>query len=319
MKQAIKFIFKPRLRAVILTLLLSGNILAQPDTLSFLHITDTHIISDLDFYHPGIAERRNHYGQGIIPLQQFIATVPKETNCDFITLTGDMIDFFEGQESDGEMLDFQIERFSRYIDECQVPIFMTLGNHDIVSYGWQDDKGVWSQKIAGRAQAAWSRNIECFRDGTYYSRQYEVSGNKYRLIFLYNGYNSFNPEEGIITPFPGRQQLHWLEYQIQQAEDDTEIIFMHIPIRRALKGEKPFSELYTVLAKYPSVKLIVAGHNHINAIQELPSAGNTKITQVQTGAFGRSIENWRLIKLTGDQILVSFPGRTEKEISIPAK
>lgn len=313
----VKFMFKLKLCAVSLVLFLSGNILAQPDTLSFLHITDTHIISDLGFYHPGIEEDRNHYGQGNEPLKHFLHTMPEKTNCDFVAITGDLIDFFEAQTGDGKMLDFQAEQFARLIDGSPVPVFATLGNHDIAAYSWPENKRVSSQKMVGRARTAWSKNLKCFKNGTYYSRLYEVGGKKFRLIFLDNGYNSFPPEENIKTPYIDKPQLHWLEDQIRQSEDDTEIIFFHIPVVPANSGDEPACELYSVLAKYPSSKMVLAGHNHKNAIRNFSSAENKRITQVQTGAFGRSVENWRLIRLTEDNILVSFPGKTDTEIEIP--
>jgi 3',5'-cyclic AMP phosphodiesterase CpdA len=313
----IEFLFNLKLCTVSLGLFLSGNILAQPDTLSFLHITDTHIISNLGFYHPGIAEGRKHYGQGNEPLKHFLHTMPEKTSCDFVALTGDMIDFFEAQTGDGKMLDFQAEQFVRLIDDSPVPVFATLGNHDIAAYSWPENKKVSSQKMVGRARTTWSKNLECFKNGTYYSRLHEVGGRKYRLIFLDNGYSSFLPEEGIETPYIDKPQLHWLEDQIQQSEDDTEIIFMHIPVISANNEDEPACELYSVLEKYPSSRMILAGHNHKNAIRDFYSVENKKITQVQTDAFGRNVENWRLISLTNNKILVSFPGNKDTEIEIP--
>jgi 3',5'-cyclic AMP phosphodiesterase CpdA len=312
----IKFLFKLKLCAVSLGLFLSGNILAQTDTLSFLHITDTHIISDLAFYHPGIVEGRKHYGEGNEPLKHFLQTMPEKTNCDFVAITGDLIDFFEAQTGDGKMLGFQAEQFARLIDGSPVPVFATLGNHDIAAYSWPEDKRESSQTMVERARATWSKNLECFKNGTYYSRLVEVDGKKYRLIFLDNGYNSFLPEEDIVTPYIDKPQLHWLEDQIQQSEDDTEIIFMHIPVVPANREDEPACELYSVLAKYMSPRMILAGHNHKNAIRDFSSVENMKITQVQTGAFGRSVENWRLISLTNNKILVSYPGNKDTEIEI---
>ena len=313
----VKFLFNFKYLTVCLGLFLSENISAQPDTLSFIHITDTHIISDLGFYHPGIKEDRNHYGQGNKPLANFIDVIPQKTNCDFITLTGDMIDFFEAQTSDGEMLDFQVEQFARLIDDCLVPVYLTPGNHDIAAYSWPENKRESSQKMVARARTTWSKNLECFNNGTYYSRLYEVGGNKYRLIFLDNSYNSFLPDDGIETPYIDKPQLHWLEQEISLSEDDTEIIFMHIPVVPANSTEEPDCELFSVLLKYPSSRMILAGHNHKNAIRDFYSDGNHRITQVQTDAFGRSTDNWRLIRLTENKILVSFPGKMDTEIEIP--
>ena len=306
-----------KLLFILFGIFISGIVNAQPDTLSFLHITDTHIISNLDFYHPEIAEGRKHYGQGIEPLKHFLLIGPQKMNFDFVAITGDLIDFFEAETTGGKMLDFQAEQFSRIADCSSVPIFATLGNHDIANYSWKNNERVSSQNIAKLAQAVWSKSLECFKNGTYYSQLYYVGNKRYRLIFLDNGYDSFLPEEKIETPYIDKPQLHWLENQIQQSENDIEIIFMHLPIVPANSNEEPSCELYQILAKYPSPKMIVAGHDHKNAIQYFSFSENKRITQVQTDAFGRSAENWRLIRLTENKILVSFPGSLGTEIEIP--
>ncbi len=312
----IKYLLKLKFWIVLSVLLLAGNGNAQTDTISFLHITDTHIIFNLDFYHPGIEEGRRHYSQGIEPLKQFLQTMPEKTNSDFIALTGDMIDFFEAQTDDGEMLDFQIEQFSRLIDDCMVPVFMTLGNHDIAAYSWPDNRRVSSQLPAERTRAAWIRNISTFKEGTYFSNVINVGATNYRLIFIDNAYNSFSPEENIKAPYIDKPQSHWLEDQIGQSEDDTEIIFMHLPVSSPNDSGEPANEIYSVLSKYPSIKIVLAGHNHINIIRDFSSTGNNRITQVQTDAFGRNPDNWRLIRLTENKILVSFAGKTDTEIEI---
>lgn len=229
----LKFLFKLKLWTVSLVLFLSGNISAQPDTLSFLRITDTYVISDLGFYHTGIEGDRKHYGLGNEPLKHFLHATPEKTNCDFVDITGDLIDFFEAQTGDGKMLDFQADQFVRLTDGSPVPVFATLGNHDIEAYSW------------------------------------------------------------------------------------PEIIFMHIPVVPANSGDEPACELYSVLAKYSSSRMILAGHNHKNAIRGFYSPGNNRITQLQTGALGPSVENWRMICLTENNMLVSFPGKTDTEIEIP--
>jgi len=315
----IKFLLKLKIRILFFILFLSGNITAQPDTLSFLHITDTHIIFNIDFYHPGIADGRIHYSRGIEPLKFFLFTSSEKMNCDFITITGDMIDFFEAEISDEKMLDFQVEQFSRLIDGSFVPVFATLGNHDIAAYSWTDGERGSTQDIAERAKAGWIRNVRCFKNGTYYSRVYEVGDKIYRLIFLDDGFNNFQPEENVEVPFIYKPQIHWLEAQLQQSADDIEIIFMHIPIVPANSSEEPSCELYSVLAKYPSCRMVLAGHNHKNAIRDFYSPQNNRITQVQTDAFGRSADNWRMIHLTENNIMVSFPGKMDSELEISVK
>jgi 3',5'-cyclic AMP phosphodiesterase CpdA len=314
-KQLIHF----RSMGLIIGLLLCGNVFAQQDTLSFLHISDLHLIFNLDSYQPDLAQNRKQYEQGIAPLKQFLQTMPWKTKSNMVIATGDLVDFYEGETPDGGMLDFQAEQFSRLISDCPVPVLLTLGNHDIVAYSWADNQRASTQNVAGEAHAAWTRNVPCFRNGTYYCRIFDVSGTTYRLIFLENGYYTVHQGENIVLPYIERQQLHWLEDQLQQSPDDVEIVFMHLPVTATVAQPMPASELYSFLAKNSSAKLILAGHNHKNAIQSFTSGTDRKITQVQTGAFAQSQDNWRLIKLTKDQILVSFPGKTEIEFKLAVK
>ncbi len=291
---------------------------AQPDTLSFLHVTDLHTIFNLDIYQKSLAQRRGHYGQGVEPLKQFLQTMPLKTNSNMVIATGDLIDFFKGEIPGGEMVGFQVEQFSRVTDECTVPFLLTLGNHELASY--RGDISLASVKTeAGEARAVWIRNISCFKDGTYYSKVVQVGQTTFRFLFLDNGYVAFSPDDNMQMPYVDKAQLHWLEAQLQQSGDDTEIIFMHVPLHSNDPGTEPSCELYRVLSRTPSVKLIFAGHNHQNDITVFQVKGGHAITQVQTGAFARDTRNWRLVRLTDDQIIVSFPGKTEKELVIPTK
>ncbi|MGV8090600.1 MAG: metallophosphoesterase family protein [Mangrovibacterium sp.] len=315
-----KAMFRIRLWGLIIGLFVAGNAPAQTDTLSFLHITDTHVIFNLETYHPGIASGRQHYGQGIVPLKQFLQTMPGKLNSDFVVITGDLVDFYEAETAKGGMLDLQAEQFTRLIGNSPVPVFLTLGNHDLAVYSWQNGKRISSQHVAVRSRATWIRNAGCFKEGTYYSRTYTVGGTTYRLIFLEDGYEDFHPDEKSGIPYLDKAQLYWLETELQQLPDDIEIILMHIPLSVRSVQPGSSSELYSVLEKNPSVKLILAGHNHKNDVTEYNRAENQKMIQVQTGAFGRDADNnWRLVRLTKDQIMISLPGKTENELVIQTK
>ncbi|MGV8136726.1 MAG: metallophosphoesterase family protein [Mangrovibacterium sp.] len=316
----LEILFRIRLWVLIMASFVTGNVTAQEDTLSFLYITDTHVIFNLDHYHPGIVAARQHYGQGLIPLKQFLHTIPGNLDSKFVVVTGDLIDFYEAATTKGDLLDLQTEQFNRQLSDSPVPLFFTLGNHDIAVYGWQNDKMISSQRVAARSRANWIRNADCFKEGTYYSRMYTVGGTIYRLIFLDDGYKVVNSDENDDIPYIDQAQLYWLQTELQQSPDDIEIILMHIPLSAESVQPGSSCDLYPVLAKNPSTKLILAGHNHKNDAAEFEQAENQKLTQVQTGAFGRDpINNWRQIRLTKDQIIVSLPGKVENEFVIQAK
>jgi len=105
----------------------------SPDTISFIHVSDLHFCN-LTGYHPLFASMRQHYGNGSGPLVNFFKTVPDKLSSDFLVVTGDMIDYYEAETASGGMLDTEIEQFVMHLDVCNVPVYLTLGNHDISSY-----------------------------------------------------------------------------------------------------------------------------------------------------------------------------------------
>ncbi|MCG6186933.1 metallophosphoesterase family protein [Maribellus maritimus] len=297
-----------------LIILIRGGLFGQNDTLSFLHITDTHVIFDLDFFQPELAENRSGYKDGVKPLKNFVENMPRKTQSNFVIATGDLVDFFEGENSNGKMLEFQLEQLVQLMGKSQVPFYFTLGNHDIISYSWGEGERISTQNNAEKARAAWIKNASCFSEGTHYSKIFKVGETSFRFIFLDDGYYDFSDEENVLLPYVDTPQLHWLEGQINQSDDDVEIILMHIPLKSNVV--ETGGELFSVLAKYSSVKMILAGHNHKNDIQSFANKEGNEIIQVRTGAFAQDTTSWRQIKLTENNICISLPGSQQKEMQI---
>lgn len=336
----IKFlIMQIRIAAFILFLSLAVfvNAKEKADTVKFVHITDVHICN-LASYHPLFKERRQHYGEGVDPFRSFLKKVPGKTRSDFVIITGDMIDYYEAETPSGELLDTQVEQFVRHLDVSSVPVYMTLGNHDIASY--PEAKSGSHQYNAGEARAAWIRNAPCFRNGTYYSRTFKVDTTTYRLIFLDNGYYSPNrSDEGASQYIIDRYQLLWLDDQLKKSDNDIEIILMHIPLFEPAPEDlsstrnkyfldledtvsvnhtlnmpdKDSFDLFSVLEENSSARLILSGHKHSSVIHDVHFSNDYSLTHVMTGAFARDSRNWRLIQLTGESIIVSYSGDKRKQ------
>jgi len=301
--------FVTRVLALML-LVTSFRVNGQSDTLSFLHITDTHLIFDLEQFHPEIVSRRKHYGFGHKPLMNLLDSVSRSKDLRFVALTGDMIDFHGGTTSQGIFKYYQIEQFSRLIGQYPVTVFLNPGNHDVATYAWGGDKMLSSQRYAGKARAAWIQSAAAFREGTYYSRTLQVGKRQYRLIFLDNGYNSAGELEKSKPPYLDRVQLEWLKEQLNESKEDTEIVLMHIPLGNDMAN----SELYDLLTRHASLKLILAGHEHVNLVRKLGPHG---LTQVQTGAFARNPGERRKVSLTPNSIIITASGSTQREVVIP--
>ncbi len=294
---------------------------AQKDTLCFLHISDLHVIFNQQGYPPAMIEYRKlkQYNQGENRLRNFFLTVPEKTGSDMVIATGDLVDFMEEETMEDKILNIQIPLFSGLLDEYPVPVYLTLGNHDLFSFKWQNDKLTHHQNHSGEARAAWIRNLSCFKKGTYYSMVLKAGTTEYRLIFLDNAFYQFYADDDEYVPYIDKSQEYWLNDQLNQSSDDVEIILMHIPFSDLPDMKKKSGGLYPVLAANPSVRLILAGHHHKNSVETIPSAGEKGIIQVRTGSLVQEPESWRLIRLTEENIIVSSPGSSDFETVIPVK
>ena len=328
-----KFIMKTTRHYLILTLLLFSQfhtMFAQEkkDTLQFVHLSDLHLIFSPEIYNDSfINGRYNYFWKDSNPVKNFFKTTAPSIEADFIAITGDLIDFYEAETNDGRMLATQIEQFKRFTDSItNQTLYLTLGNHDITSY----PKGSYNQNSANMARSSWVKNVPVFSNGTYYSRIYEVGSTTYRLIFLDNSYFSgrTNKEQAdFIIDIP---QLDWLKSQLKESSYDKEIIFMHMPLPSYNSDEQTYdeyiersrtSEFMNIITETDnsSVQVIVAGHRHKNEIHLFDFPDKPSFTQVLTGAFGNSVENWRIIELTESDIIIHEPHLSNDQLKIPLK
>jgi 3',5'-cyclic AMP phosphodiesterase CpdA len=319
-------------RVLILSLLCFSIGFAQSsvDTLKILHISDTHLCN-LDNYQPKFIHARKHYGNGVKPLKTFFNTIPKKQEADAVIITGDIIDFYEAKTPDGEFLATQIEQFYPLFNLCPIPLYMTLGNHDINSY-WIAEADTTKryaqyQLNANKARATWIRNIPCFQNGTYYSRDFRVGTMKYRFIFLDNGYSLRDSARRI-----DKTQLDWLIHKIKDAGNQPIVLFMHVYLPVGDKNgdgtyfkpndpDWPDAEscsqgLLKVLNENTTIKAIFVGHGHKNVIEQIDFPSGHNIVQCETGGFSSDPNNWRIIKFTETNIMISRPGNGQLAMGV---
>jgi 3',5'-cyclic AMP phosphodiesterase CpdA len=313
---------------------LSAKPASKHDTLIFIHVTDPHVCN-LTGLHPFFIEKRQHFGNNISTFPDFLKSVPGKHQADFVVVTGDNIDFYEAETEKGGVLDTQIEQYSGLLDQCNIPVYLTLGNHDIASYSVNPGLAVTASQInAGRARAAWMRNVTCFAKGTYYSRIFKIDTMTFRFIFLDNSYSATSEiSDGVLPFIVDQYQLRWLDEQMKASVSDVEIIFMHIPLPygKAVNNKiltEPISlyslrrksyNLITLLEKNSSASVLITGHKHINLINRYSYPNGGKLTQILTSAFGYDTANWRVIKVTKDNIMIGSPGNSDIEYNIPVR
>lgn len=288
---------------------------AQQDTLSFLHVSDTHLMFNLESYDPRVVHHREEtrgYRYSNDHFKKFMHTIPKESNCDFVVITGDMIDFHDARTPKHNILEYQIEAFADLLDSFHVPIYLTLGNHDIFSYEWGDNKVIPNQLKAGKARATWIHNFDVFREGNYYRRIFQVGKRIYRFIFLDDSFYQFGKEEEVTLPYIDKPQAHWLKAEIEESDDDIEIIFMHIPFTEKSLASSSSNELLSLLSKYPTVKLVLSGHMHRDIRTDIPQENSTLI-QFETNSLANDVSNWRYVQVLEDKITVFSVGSISDE------
>ncbi len=302
-----------------------------PDTLTIVHLTDIHTCN-LTGYHPTIVSQRQYLMKNSDMFSGFIDSAPQRFDADFFVITGDLVDFYEAETATGKIIGTQIEQFADLINDSEIPFFLTLGNHDIATYTVPQTSKFTSEQIrAGEARASWMRNMACFRNGTYYSRIYKVDTLTVRLLFLDNSFIADEDYYDGVQPFIVDQyQLKWLDRQLKASPTDVEIIFTHIPLPSGKKtsssilseplstysSKASYYDLLNLLEKHSSTWAVIAGHTHTNSVNEYVFPDGDKLTQIVTGSFGNDRDNWRIIKITGDKIMVSHPGDTDNEIVI---
>jgi UDP-2,3-diacylglucosamine pyrophosphatase LpxH len=293
------------------------------DTLTVIHITDTHICN-LAGYQPEFAKARHHYGSGSNPLKKFFKNIPRKVNGDMVIVTGDLIDFYEAETEAGPMLATQIEQFASLQNFCPVPLLLTLGNHDITSY-WFEESGSTIrsfQYLAEEARACWTRNFFSFQQGTFYKHTLDVGKISYQLLFLDNGYSLQNGS------FLDKIQLDWLNFQVKSAGQNPVIIFMHkyLPVPDFNRDGVIFSEksqmpvndstcsrgFLKILNENKNIFALFAGHGHKNVVEDIPFPTGHRILETETAAFAQNENNWRLIKFTEKSVMVFVTGEENK-------
>jgi len=269
------------------------------DGITFLHISDTHI-SDYTGAHPKLREWRDRHGETVAHLTNFLATTVREQRPSFVVASGDLIDAYcLDSASGGKEVFGQIELFRSIIAKSPVPFYPGLGNHDIECYRYKEGAtaAVGDQSVKAVTRQAWKTEIGAFHDGTYYSFRQSVGRTGYLFLILDDG------EGGSFDRQYRASQMDWVKRQAVSHPADYLIFMMHIPL-----GKGSFTDdLREAAAGTGRVALALAGHNHIDGLDEIPF-GDRPLRQVRTAALEGGANNWRAIRLCEDHIDITETG-----------
>lgn len=262
-------------------------------SLDFAHISDVHL-ADLSGVRAELARMRQITEGSDEELRTVLARLATPPSPAFALITGDLIDAWCFDGPDGRAVHGQIRLFKSIHDTSKVPLYLALGNHDIERYRYDPSKKgpVGDLSVAAEARREWSKTFRCFRRGTYYGFRKKVGRTTYRFLVLDNG------DAGRDAAFT-EDQLHWVRRELAGSGRDALILVMHVPfVERDF-----FTALKAAVALNPRVVLALAGHRHVDSIEEI-DLGGRRLTQVLTPALRAGPENWRLIRLFEDRIEV---------------
>ncbi|MFB3826798.1 MAG: metallophosphoesterase [Bryobacteraceae bacterium] len=305
-------------KSVLAIFILLGALTAQQRAprVDFIHVTDTHVL-DLKGVAAPLVKAREHFADGERRLAALLAGAGRPASASFALITGDLTDAFSFTAADGGVVRGQVEAFRRATAKSPIPVFLTLGNHDIQHYGLAPGgaKPAADQWLAGAARASWIRTARCFREGTYYHLVKQAGRTRYVFLVLDNGYAaSGSPERPAVAM--AHEQLYWLRASARANADAVLILAMHIP----LGADATSQAIRQAVAAAPNVALVLAGHNHRDQIEDL-DLGASRAVQVRTAALGYGTSNWRRIRLLEDGIEVYATGsRTQilRTVPLPA-
>ena len=223
--------------------------------LRFAHLTDIHLKPGL-IPEAGMAKAFHH--------------AQMDTKIDFIMNGGDSI--MDALEADKQKTQEQWTLFKTLLKkENGLPIYHTIGNHDI--WGWfaKKDKPE-SDPLYGKAWVLETLEMK--------SRFYSFTKGNWHFIVLDS--TQLNPAGGY-TGNLDPEQLEWLQKELQQVPAEKFIcIVSHIPILSICSGlffnkteangdllikrnlmHTDFLALKKIFAQYPNIKVCISGHIHL--------------------------------------------------------
>lgn len=277
------------------------RVAAAQASLEFIHLTDTHVMK-LDGVDERWIQKRRHYEHTREALPGFFRQLKSAHNPGLILHTGDAIDAFTFHGANSKPIHGQVDAFAAIARQSPIPIYLALGNHDVVDYGASLTA---DQSVVEEARAAWIQALPCFQTGTYYAFSRQVGSTRWRFVVLNNSFQAAFPnrKQPEYDGAPDRGQLDWLARETRQYPADPLVIGVHIPMR-----ESSWAQVAEALGKRGHLTVMFTGHIHTNNhIQELPSEGAPAF-HVATLAYAQGERHWRRVRLLEDCIEVFKTG-----------
>ena len=244
----------------------------------FIHITDTHLPTNL-YYYEGGADTDTSEAADLREVMDDINLIHPE----FVLLTGDLL-------NEGELEEFLDGRYytrgQRQLTEFQVPVYLTAGNHDIG--GWEA-----TPPPAGTARRDWWRffgwkHLDDPPPGAvWYTQNYSFDYGPvhYTGLEAYDNYDMWRSEIYGAESFTARQ-MQWLADDLASAAGGaTKVLFYHFDFSNQINLEQLGADM--------------ALWGHIHSDQGNLSSPPYDLSTNNTGNGERS---YRLVRVNGGEL-----------------
>ena len=191
-----------------------------PEEFYIAHITDTHLPTSMYYTEPGALEDSSSVNDMRAVMEDLAVINPA-----FVLHTGDLI-------HEGELEDFLQARYytrsQRLMAECEVPMYLVGGNHDLG--GWEE-----TPPADGTSRRDWWRFFGWQhldnppQDAPWYTQNYSFDYGPLHLTGLeaYDNYDSWRYSTYGSTSFTSGQ-LSWLASDLAQADPELDrVLFYH--------------------------------------------------------------------------------------------
>jgi 3',5'-cyclic AMP phosphodiesterase CpdA len=241
----------------------------------FIHITDTHLPTNLYYYEPGSDTDSSE----LVDLRAVIDDI-RLIHPEFVLLTGDFV-------NEGELEDYLGKRYytraQMALGEFDVPVYLTAGNHDIG--GWDN-----TPPSDGTARRDWWRFFGWKRlndppaGAPARTQDYSFDYGPVHYVGLeaYNNYDGWRPEIYGTDSFRSAQ-LAWLASDLAAASGSTSQVLFH---HRDFQSQLNLSSL--------GLEMALWGHVHSDQ-------GNINQTpyNLSTNNVGNGERSFRLVRVSG--------------------
>lgn len=211
-------------------------------SLKFVQLSDVHFASN------GQNTTFKMTGESPKLLQDAVNQVNEMSGVNFVMFTGDQINTPYEKE---------LEAFMPYAEKLNVPWYITIGNHDRCVGGFLN------KKLYLDIVRAHNENFKF--EKPYYSF---VPQKGYKVIVLDTIPMDRLTSNGEIP----KEELTWLDEQLEKSQKDTVLIFMHVPIVEPFPSSSHkllnAGEVQATIEKYKNPIGVFQGHYHASKITQ---------------------------------------------------